>query len=1038
MTYHELKKDFLSPSSQHRSLPFWAWNDALLVDELVRQIHSMKEQGIGGFFMHSREGLETDYLSEEWFDLVKACVDAAKEAGMEAWLYDEDRWPSGTAGGRVTRDGGDDSRCKGLTMEVSQVFPQDIEKHLAIYKASVDGHQLNYFQRLDKCEPLVENEVYLICRIEVSGPSEWFNDESPPDNLNPQSVKRFIEITHEAYKAKVGDEFGKTVKGIFADEPGLHDTHTTFDPNRGWIPWTYIFKDYFTQKRGYDLLDYVPLIFFDGDESASARHDYWRTVTELYVESFSMQISLWCEENNIDFTGHFLQENRIGLSARVGGAVMPHYVYQHIPGIDLLMEQTKEYLTVRQCTSVANQYSRPWVLTETYGCTGWHFTFEGQKWLGDWQYVQGVTRRCQHLALYSIKGCRKRDYPPVFNYNTSWWKYNHVVEDYFARLSAVLGRGRPVRDILILHPATTAWALLGTSPYGTPRRRDERDIPGIDAYGYKLNAMLKYLMGMHYDFDLGDELIMAQEASVCDGVFRIKEGAYKTIIIPEIETMLRSTYLLLMDFLNAGGHVISLVPFALMLEGRKSPELSKLYGHENLIAVESFTEVDQALEGLECRHISIQDERGNECHDIYCMLKETDSLRTLFVVNNNRNQGHSIKIKIPSLWREGYEKAQGLTLYEYDVEEWDMLSGEVYAAEYSQGEIATSFGPAESKMYVLKSGKVNNSAKPNLAKIKPPNMSLCTTLPSTFTFRRDLPNSLTLDMCAYRIGDTAFSDVMQLWQAQRDIRDALGMRQIYYNGLAQRYKWANVPHPNDGAKVELKFQFYVEHIPEGGISLAIESPEHFKIYLNAVKAETADANNYFIDKSIGVVRLNGIQVGINTLLIACEYKNSYELEDCYILGDFGVDVDRRITKEPKKLRLGDWCLQGLMHYAGAVIYESAVEIKADHEARYFIDVGSFLATVIAVKVNGQLAGYIPWKCANILEITKFIWDGINNFELEVMGSPRNLFGPFHVKEGEPDNTSWSSFRTEADNYTPDYNLQPYGLNDIIKIMKVAD
>ncbi|MBF0246280.1 MAG: hypothetical protein HQL31_13615, partial [Planctomycetes bacterium] len=56
------------------------------------------------FFMHSRNGLKTPYLSEEWFDCIGACVDKARELGMKAYLYDEDRFPSGDAGGLVTRD----------------------------------------------------------------------------------------------------------------------------------------------------------------------------------------------------------------------------------------------------------------------------------------------------------------------------------------------------------------------------------------------------------------------------------------------------------------------------------------------------------------------------------------------------------------------------------------------------------------------------------------------------------------------------------------------------------------------------------------------------------------------------------------------------------------------------------------------------------------------------------------------------------------------------------------------------------------------
>ena len=1023
MNYSKLRTNFTNPGAAYRSMPFWAWNDSLCGDELVRQIKSMKEQGIGGFFMHSREGLETEYLSEEWFRLVRVSVDAAKETGMEAWLYDEDRWPSGTAGGRVTREGGDDSRCKGLTMEVSGEFPRN-EELLAAYRAVVDGHAIHSFERLEGEKPLRDGEVYLLCRIEVSGASEWFNDESPPDNLNAQSVRRFIDITYEAYKQHVGHEFGKTVKGVFTDEPSLHDTHTSFNPGRGWIPWTYIFADYFGRRRGYDVLDRVPLIFFDGEGDAPIRHDYWRTVTELYVESYSRQIGEWCGANNISFTGHFLQENRIGLSTRVGGAVMPHFVYQHVPGIDLLMEQTNEYLTVRQCTSVANQYSRPWVLTETYGCTGWHFTFEGQKWLGDWQFVQGVTRRSQHLALYSIRGCRKRDYPPVFNYNTSWWKHNHVVDNYFARLSAVLSEGQSVRDILVLHPATTAWAMLGTSPYGTPRRRDERDIPAIDLEGYKVNNLLKYLMGKHYDFDLGDELIMSEETSVYDGVFTVKDRSYKTVIIPAVKSMLRSTYMLLISFLERGGRVVALKPFATMIEGRESSDCLKvLFEHKNVFACESFRDITDTLDGFECRAVSIQDEHGNENADLFCLLKEMGGaaigMKALFVFNHSRERNYSVKIKLAA-------PVTG------DTEEWDLLSDKVICPEISEGGISAEFGPAESKLYVISE---SNTQSP-LRLPRDGELRLHTTLPHVFAIKCDLPNALTLDVCAYRISGAPFSDEMQVWQAQREIRDSLGMRQIYYNGLPQRYKWVNEPHPGDGAEVDLLFRFYVEHVPQSGICLAVESPEHFEIKLNSVKAAESEENNYFIDKSIGVVRLHGVRQGVNELVISCAYKNSYELEDCYLIGDFGVSTDRRIINKPQSLGLGDWCLQGLTHYAGSVVYQCAAELTTEPGTRYFLNIGKFSATTVSVRINNKTAGHIPWKCANNLEITDFLTDGRNHFELEVVGSPRNLFGPFHLKNGEPMVTSWQSFRAEGDDYIPEYNLQPYGLFECIQILNI--
>ena len=99
----ELKKQFVNPPTWYRGAPFWSWNDRLQVEELVRQVHDMKAHGMGGFFMHSREGLETVYMGPEWLECIRETVKAAKEAGTYAWLYDEDRWPSGAASASALR-----------------------------------------------------------------------------------------------------------------------------------------------------------------------------------------------------------------------------------------------------------------------------------------------------------------------------------------------------------------------------------------------------------------------------------------------------------------------------------------------------------------------------------------------------------------------------------------------------------------------------------------------------------------------------------------------------------------------------------------------------------------------------------------------------------------------------------------------------------------------------------------------------------------------------------------------------------------------
>lgn len=1031
-TRKNIKDKFKNPPAFSRSFPFWAWNGELDTEEIRRQVRQMHEQGIGGFFMHSREGLETEYMGQKWNQCILAAIDEAKKLGMYAWLYDEDRWPSGTAGGKVTA-GGDEYRCKGLTLEVCANYCEDYWKEkelLAVYAAKVNENDVFSLRRIykekeaanlkvDNIDKLEEGEVCLIARLEVSEPSEWFNNEAPPDNLNPETVRRFISLTHDQYYNLCGEEFGKTVPGIFTDEPSLADTHTKFPANRGWIPWTYEFTTYFKENRGYDPLDLIPYLYFNGEKSRKIRHDYWHTITIRYSESYAKVLGEWCEKHGLLFTGHFLQEDKLGLATRVNGAIMPLYEYEHIPGIDMLQERTEEFMTVKQCSSVAHQLGRKHVLSETYGCTGWEFTFEGQRYVGDWQYALGVNLRCQHLALYTIEGCRKRDYPPCFNYNTSWWKKNHVVEDYFARLGSVLEEGVPKQQILLLHPSSTAWSMLGTSPYGNPIRRYERDVPKVDEIGYAYNELIKDLCFHHFDMDLGDEIIMSKHATVEGSQLRVGKVNYATLIIPPIDTMLLSTYKLLKEFLDSGGRLIVMKPFATMLEGEERPEVSAFFQNPRCIIAEDSNDLLHILEASNIRTISIKDTYGNEETRCLSLQSTTGEDETLFIVNNDRIRGYDVKIE---LYRLGV------------VEEWNALTGEVFpvATSMNNGKLCfqATLGGADSKLYRI----LNKDVAPDTAKESascylgsklPASKKILYEFPVKTPIRNTMENTFTLDRCQYRMGQEGWSEEKEVWEAQKEVREQLGMRPIHLNGLEQRYKWITKEHPKDGKPLELKFHFHIKELPTGSLSLAIEHPEYFTIHCNG-KLVKNEPKHYLLDRSIKKVDLIGLCEGDNCLQLSCNYRNDMELEDCYLCGEFGVSRDRKIISMPKEIVIGDWTIQGFLHYAGSICYEYSFDFVETETRRIYLELEDYFATCIAVYVNDKPID-VPWKAVSNLDITAFLEIGENKLVIEVMGSPRNLFGPFHLSERKRNVTNDACFRATGAEYSSNYNVVSYGL-----------
>ena len=81
--------DFKTVDKKYRPIPFWSWNEKLDTEETKRQVRLMDEAGIGGYFMHARGGLLTEYMGEEWFDNVKAAVEEGTDRGMHSWAYDE-------------------------------------------------------------------------------------------------------------------------------------------------------------------------------------------------------------------------------------------------------------------------------------------------------------------------------------------------------------------------------------------------------------------------------------------------------------------------------------------------------------------------------------------------------------------------------------------------------------------------------------------------------------------------------------------------------------------------------------------------------------------------------------------------------------------------------------------------------------------------------------------------------------------------------------------------------------------------------------
>jgi len=245
---------FRNPPNEYRPAPFWSWNDDLKARELVRQISEMERAGWGGFFMHARMGRVTPYLSRAWMDCIKACVREARKRSMLAWLYDEDKWPSGFAGGRIPAKG-PSMRTKALLLSRKPLKLSNV-KLVRAYEVDDRDSPGKVHEVARGGGSQNSSVLHFYAWTEATG-DDWYFGQCYVDLMKPSVVKAFIESTHEAYRDAVGEEFGTAIPGIFTDEPNLDcfGLHRRLGESALFVPWTDDLPRFFRKRWGYGVRD---------------------------------------------------------------------------------------------------------------------------------------------------------------------------------------------------------------------------------------------------------------------------------------------------------------------------------------------------------------------------------------------------------------------------------------------------------------------------------------------------------------------------------------------------------------------------------------------------------------------------------------------------------------------------------------------------------------------------------------------------------------------------------------------------------------
>ena len=543
------KEIFKNPGNEYRAKPFWSWNGKLEKDEIKRQVKILKEMGFGGYFMHSRVGLITEYLGDEWFDIINACSEYGDELGMENWLYDEDRWPSGTAGGMVTEK-------KEYRQKFIRMNKELTDSAFIAFYCRLDGVNVYDIEPYDK-DKKTDKDIISFEIIERPLSPEY-NGTTYLDTMKKEATEAYIKSTHEKYREKCGDKLGTSIKGIFTDEPHRgelmiskvdHGVDFTY-----CAPFTDALFDIFREKWGYSLESRLPELFLkkDGEDVSEVKWHYSEVTASLFVENFIKPIQDWCSENGIILTGHLLHEDTLSAGAIMAGSLMRGYEVMEYPGVDVL-GKNNHYNIVKQLSSVAHQCGKKTLLSELYGATGWEMGLEDYKNMGDWQALMGINLRCPHLSWYTMMGECKRDYPASIFFQSSWYREYKLLEDYYARIGAFLGEGESSADVLVISPVESMWCSIYAG-WGNWLTTTDEKCRELEA---KYKNLYRYLLSNNVEFDYGDEEMLSRLAKVEDGVIKFGNATYKKVIVSGMLTMRSTTYNMLKEFEKQGGVVVA-------------------------------------------------------------------------------------------------------------------------------------------------------------------------------------------------------------------------------------------------------------------------------------------------------------------------------------------------------------------------------------------------------------------------------------------------------------------------------------------------
>jgi hypothetical protein len=587
-----LYEKFKDPDRRYSIRPFWFWNGRLEGHELRRQIKQMVEHGVYGAYAHNRDGLETPYLSEEWWQALGEGLKAAREYGFSLCMVDEFEWPSGEArdywlkGVNKSRvvAANPDFQIHRLHQEATRLHgPRHVRIPLPNQPvAVVVGREAGY-ETLDgdslKTLPL-ESGAKEVSWDVPEGDWVLFTygleatmgqpDHGTVDLMSHDAIAKFIQIYYEEFHRRYGEYFGNAMPATFADHEGDYASK---------LPWTPALFDTFRRNAGYALEPFLPSLTYDiGPKTEKVRCDLLDTASELYSDNFFKQVTDWCHQHNIEHSGHVWEES-LFFGPSEQGDFFRILRSMSNPGCDTLIEWGRQSVWLKENASVADFEGRH-VVCENQGVQGEdsYLSPEAMKRVSNCLGAWNIGEFIPHAFDYDLS---RINFPPDWFRSQPYLPWFRDYSDLMRRISFINRQSHHVADIVVLYPQVSIWGqsapAFRSENLGYILKESSWSEDAVDTNEQYAQLKLQ-LTEERLDFKVADDHYINQ-ARIEGNQMRISDSNFSALILPPMSTTRRSTAERARDYFKAGGTVIALrrLPTISVESGRDDPALRAIW-----------------------------------------------------------------------------------------------------------------------------------------------------------------------------------------------------------------------------------------------------------------------------------------------------------------------------------------------------------------------------------------------------------------------------------------------------------------------------